>query len=131
MLFRSGSVDFIKGLSTAGAMILYLAGERNKNKSQFGTERSLSMYELPAPRGEVGALFMNDKDELNDLRFKQGLLKPISEAGEVIAVFDNEPAACNLFKRAFPDASVTMIDSSRTSDDELVDGISVMKNFMR
>jgi hypothetical protein len=126
-----GSVDFIKGISTAGAMTMYLGGLRNMSTSKFGTERSISMYELPAPRGEVGALFMSEEDVEDDMEFKRDLLEPLSKAGEVIAVFDNEPSACNLFKESFPDAAVVLVDTSRKSDDDLVDGISVIKNFIR
>ncbi|MCB2211088.1 hypothetical protein KQI52_03130 [bacterium] len=126
-----GIVDFIKELSKAGSTTLYLAGKRNRNKSTFGTERSLSMYELPAPRGEVGALFMSDVDGADEFKFKQDLIKPITEAGEVIAVFDNEPNACNLFRKQFPDASVVLVDTFRENEDELADGIHVVKNFLR
>ncbi len=126
-----GSVEFIKGLSTAGAMTMYLGGLRNMNKSRFGTERSISMYEFPAPRGEVGALFMSEDDVDDDLEFKRQLLDPIGKAGEVVAVFDNEPSACNLFKNKFPDATVVLVDTFRRTDDDLVDGIVVVPNLIQ
>lgn len=126
-----GSVDFIKDLSTAGATTMYLGGLRDMNKSKFGTERSISMYELPAPRGEVGALFMSEEAIEDDLPFKKQLLDPIGEAGEVVIVFDNEPAACNLFKQRFPDAEVVLVDTFRSTDDDLLDGIHVVKNLIR
>ncbi|MBS1260936.1 MAG: hypothetical protein MAG453_00253 [Calditrichaeota bacterium] len=126
-----GAVEFVKDLSKAGAMTVYLAGDRHIARARFGTERSISMYELPAPRGQVGALFIRDRDDQPELEFKRELLGPIGELGAVIAAFDNEPAAANLYADTFPDARTVLLDTFRAGDDELRPGISVLRDFRR
>jgi hypothetical protein len=36
----------------------------------------------------------------------------LKRSGTVIAAFDNEPGLCNLFKSAFPDAAVCLLDTA-------------------
>lgn len=126
-----GATEFIKGLSTAGSMTVYLGGERLKDEATFGTERAISMFELPAPRGEVGALFMRDRTDQTEMEFKRELVGPIAEAGTVIAVFENEPEAANLMNDAFPEAEVVLLDSLREADTPLAEGVQVISSFVR
>lgn len=124
-----GAVDFVTRLYKAGAKSLYVTG-RDTPGMRMGTERSLSMFEFPPPRGEVGALITKPTFEMSDLDYKQNVIEEVKEHGPVVAVFDNEPKAMNIMARSFTGAEAIFLDTMHSPDAEPLDeGIMIMKNF--
>ena len=56
---------------------------------------------------------------MDDAEYKQAAIEDIrSHHGEVVATFDNEPANCNIFQAAFPDALNFFVDTEHSPDAE-------------
>jgi hydroxymethylpyrimidine pyrophosphatase-like HAD family hydrolase len=100
----TGSVDFVRTLYSTGARIVYLSG-RDVPRQLLGTVKALRDHGFPI--GIQGTeLIMKPTSQTQDAIFKQRVTSYLRHYGKVIATFDNEPANCNVYKRAFGDAMV-------------------------
>ncbi len=124
-----GAVPFLKTLSDAEGFIAYFAN-RNTARSRAGTERSLSMFEFPPPRGETGTLFTQDEGGSDALALKRSGGEELKGQGEVVAVFDNDPKALAIFGELLPDAELVMVDNAiPSSTADLPSRAKVLKHY--
>ncbi len=104
-----GAVDFVTRLYRSGANIVYLTGRDLPNMA-LGTFASLRDRGFPI--GQVGTTLVTKPDfETPDATFKREVAASLRRAGEVLAVFDNEPANCNLLLEAHPETVAVCVDS--------------------
>lgn len=101
-----GSSAFARRLYSTGARIIYLSG-RDLPRQYLGTMRAL--YEQGFPIGIQGTeLIMKPTTQMQDAVFKQQVTSYLRVTGSVIATFDNEPSNVNVYRRAFPKATVVI-----------------------
>ncbi len=104
-----GVVSYVRTLYSNGARIVYLTG-RDAPRQLMGTVRALRDQGLPI--GIQGTeLIMKPTAQTQDAIFKQQVTNYLRHYGKVIATFDNEPANANVFRRAFPSATVMAFDA--------------------
>ncbi|MEL6548172.1 MAG: HAD hydrolase-like protein [Myxococcota bacterium] len=104
-----GVVNYVRTLYSNGARIVYLTG-RDAPRQLIGTVKSLRDKGLPI--GIQGTeLIMKPTSQTQDAIFKQQVTNYLRHYGRVVATFDNEPANANVFRRAFPSATVVAFDA--------------------
>lgn len=123
-----GSVAFVRELYESGANVVYLTG-RDLPQMALGTFASLRDQGFPI--GCVGTeLVTKPTFEMPDAEFKQGVARSLERTGEVMAVFDNEPANCNLLLSAHPQSVAVFVDSHHAPDPPpLADAVHVIDSF--
>src|SRR5262245_12320052 len=102
-----GAVRFVTDLFGAGARIFYLTG-RDEPGMGRGTRLSLETHGFPLADDRV-ILRLKPRFQDEDYAFKQGVIQEIRGLGEVVGVFENEPANANMFAEAFPTAHVVFL----------------------
>jgi beta-phosphoglucomutase-like phosphatase (HAD superfamily) len=108
---NQGAPEYVNACYDAGATIIYLTG-RDVPGMLLGTVASLRDHDFPV--GVAGVeLVLKPDPMLGDEAFKRGALPTLMRVGEVIGVFDNEPANCNLAKGVFPDAEVALLETQK------------------
>jgi len=109
-----GALAFAKACHDLGTLLVYLTG-RDLPGMALGTFKSLR--DLGFPIGTMGAkLVTKPAFDIPDTEFKQSVAGEIGRFGEVIAVFDNEPANCNLLLAAYPACDSVFVDSQHAPD---------------
>lgn len=109
-----GARAFARACYAAGAVIVYFTGRDLPNMA-LGSFASLR--DLGFPIGVVGTeLVTKPAFEIPDTEFKRGAAPEFRRIGEVIAVFDNEPANCNLFLDAHPECTAVLLDTQVAPD---------------
>ncbi|MFO0593188.1 MAG: HAD family hydrolase [Polyangiaceae bacterium] len=109
-----GALAFAKACHDRGVFLVYLTG-RDLPGMALGTFKSLR--DLGFPIATMGAkLVTKPAFEIPDTEFKQSVARDIGRYGEVIAVFDNEPANCNLLLEAYPECDSVFVDSQHAPD---------------
>lgn len=101
----AGAAAYVRSLDREGAQIVYLTGRDRPNMGK-GTEENLRR--LGFPKGE---LLMKPDAKMDDFSFKQSAIEHIRELGQIVGVFENEPANLNLLHEAFPDAIGVFVDT--------------------
>lgn len=125
----AGSVAFARACWDAGATLVYLTG-RDIPGMLLGTTRTLrdDGFPMGVPRVE---LVMKPTFDEPDATFKQRLLDPLHDLGNVVASFDNEPANCNLFRARWPEAFTVFLDTQKAPGaPELVAGCHSVADFV-
>jgi hypothetical protein len=109
-----GARAFVRACYDAGATIVYFTGRDLPNMS-LGSFASLR--DLGFPIGLVGTeLVTKPAFEIPDTEFKRSVAPEFRRIGEVIAVFDNEAANCNLFLDAHPECTAVYLDTQCAPD---------------
>lgn len=129
-----GAVHFVRACHSRGATVVYLTG---RDLPMMGLGTFGSLHSLGFPIGVAGVEFILKPDaQMADEAFKRMIAPTLARVGEVIASFDNEPANCNLFKEAYPEADIVFVDTQHVPgapalrDDILVIGdFAVTKNL--
>jgi len=123
-----GAVDFVGALAAAGAVPCYLTG-RDAPNMLVGTVRALQRDGFPV--GTIGSRLVLKADPLDDdVAYKASVTAPLAAAGTVIGAFDNEPALCNRFHAAFPEATVVHLATAFSPDaPPLQPGIASVPDF--
>jgi hypothetical protein len=123
-----GAVAFARACHDAGALLVYLTG-RDLPGMAIGTFKSLR--DLGFPIGTMGTkLVTKPAFEIPDTEFKQSVARDLGRFGDVIAVFDNEPANCNLLLEAYPKCESVFVDSQHAPEPPaLLPGVSVIDTF--
>jgi len=104
-----GARDYVRDCYRAGATIVYLTGRDLPNMA-LGSFASLR--DLGFPIGVVGTeLVTKPVFHMSDCDFKRSVASEMSRLGEVLAVFDNEAANCNLFLEAHPACTAIFLDT--------------------
>ncbi len=105
----AGAVAFVRHCHTLGATIVYLTG---RDLPMMGLGTFASIRTLGFPLGVAGVEFILKPDaSMGDEAFKRMIAPTLARVGEVVASFDNEPANCNVFKEAYPDAEIVFVDT--------------------
>lgn len=109
-----GAVAYARRLYEAGANLVYLTG-RDLPGMSLGTFASLR--DLGFPIGMVGTELVTKPDfDTPDTAFKQNVADALTRVGDVLAVFDNEPANCNLLLEAHPSCFSVFVDTLYAPD---------------
>lgn len=105
----AGSVHFVRECHMRGATVVYLTG---RDLPMMGLGTFASIRTLGFPIGVAGVEFILKPDaQMADEAFKRMIAPTLARVGEVVASFDNEPANCNLFKEAYPEADIVFVDT--------------------
>ena len=113
-----GAMELVADLYSRGAVPAYLTG-RDAPNMLLGTVRCLQRDGFPVGTVDTRLILKQDF-KTKDTVYKGAVKDHLRSSGEVAAVFDNEPAICNLFKEAFPGAVVVWLDTRYTPDAEAV-----------
>lgn len=109
-----GAREFVHACYKAGGIIVYFTGRDLPNMA-LGSFASLR--DLGFPIGIVGTeLVTKPAFEIPDTEFKRSVAPEFRRIGEVVAVFDNEPANCNLFLDAYPECASVLLDTQCAPD---------------
>lgn len=104
-----GARTFARACYDAGAVVVYFTGRDLPNMA-LGSFASLR--DLGFPIGVIGTeLVVKPAFEIPDTEFKLSVAPDFKRIGEVIAVFDNEAANCNLFLEAHPECTAVYLDT--------------------
>ncbi len=104
-----GASAYVRACYAAGATVVYFTGRDLPNMA-LGSFASLR--DLGFPIGVVGTeLVTKPAFEIPDTEFKRGVAPEFRRIGEVIAVFDNESANCNLFLDEYPSCTAFYLDT--------------------
>ncbi|MBN2191679.1 MAG: HAD family hydrolase [Polyangiaceae bacterium] len=124
-----GAVDFVRTLYEVGVVLCYLTG-RDAPNMLVGTVRALQRDGFPV--GTLGTrLVLKEAPQLGDLSFKTNIAERLAAAGTVIGAFDNEPGLCNLFREAYPAATVVHLATAFSPDaPPLAPGIASVPDFL-
>lgn len=110
----AGARDYVRACHDAGAVIVYLTGRDLPNMA-LGSFASLR--DLGFPIGTIGTeLVTKPAFETPDSVFKREVAPGLQRLGEVIAVFDNESANCNLFLEVHPECTAVFVDTQYAPD---------------
>lgn len=122
------AVAFVRSLYSSGARIVYLTA-RDMQRQLIGTTRSL--YDAGYPIGIQGTeLIMRPQAQVQDAVFKQSVTNYLRQYGKVIATFDNETSNANMFRRAFGDALVFLVDAPASPNQiEPLAGVTKLARF--
>jgi hypothetical protein len=125
----AGAVRFVQRLALARIVPFYLSG-RDAPHMLVGTVHALRRDGFPV--GTLGTrLVLKTDREVPDEVFKRSVVDHLRDAGEVIGAFDNEPGFCNLFREAFPEATVILLDTAHSPGaPRLIAGIDRISDFV-
>lgn len=98
-----GAQEYLLRLYKQNTQIVYCTG-RHTDMYQ-GTVDCLQKYNMPTPDGKQVHLLVKPTFSMSDDEWKELAYQKLREFGEVIAVFDNEPAHINGYHHAFPSAT--------------------------
>lgn len=125
-----GAAKYARRLARAGAKIVYLTG-RDVPRMETGTIENLKKNNFPGVETQ-GLLMMKPTAQMDDLQFKKESFVKIAEMGEVVGVFENEPANINAMAEAFPDATAVFLDTIHSPKPDIpATGISWVKDFLQ
>ncbi len=123
-----GAKAYVDSVHKAGATVIYLTG-RDVGRMLVGTTEVLRLYGFPV--GVAGTMTIVKKEfEQDDELFKKEVSEYIDRLGEVVAVFENEPANSNILQARFPQAaSFFVLTQHRPDAPALNRGIRKIKDF--
>jgi hypothetical protein len=123
-----GAAAYVRACYDGGATIVYLTGRDLPNMA-MGSFASLR--DLGFPIGVVGTeLVVKPRFETPDHEFKHSVAPSLRRLGEVVAVFDNEPANCNLFLDAHPACTSVFLDTQHAPNPPPLDPrVHVIEDF--
>ena len=104
-----GAAAYCEDVARAGAALVYMTGRDEAMRE--GTERSLSRHGFPA---QGTSLVLKPAFDTPDLAFKTEALARLPALGAVTGAFENEPAHVNLFREAFPDALMYLLETKHS-----------------
>ncbi len=125
-----GAVDFVRTCHQMGATVVYLA-----SRDAMGTlgATASALYAHGFPMAVAGVEMVLEPDPtFSDEAFKRVALPSLARIGEIAAVFDNEPANCNVALRLYPEAAVVRVDTQRVpGSPELEPGVDTVRDLTR
>lgn len=125
-----GATRYVRDCYDAGVIVVYLTGRDLPNMA-LGSFASLR--DLGFPIGVIGTeLVVKPTFEMPDTEFKRAVAPALERLGEVVAVFDNESANCNLFVEAHPECTTVFLDTQHAPNPPSLDPrIAVIECFER
>jgi phosphoglycolate phosphatase-like HAD superfamily hydrolase len=106
-----GAAEYVHACHEAGALVAYLTG-RDIPGMLAGTVTKLRDEGFPVAVAGT-ELVLKPDPAMSEEAFKRGALPTLERIGEVVAVFDNEPANCNLALALYPESMVVLLDTQR------------------
>lgn len=123
-----GAPEYVRAIYAAGANVAYVTG-RDVAGMLIGTVGKLRDEGFPIGVAGIELLLKPD-EHMHDEAFKRGALPTLERVGEVIALFDNEPANCNLAKSLFPPCTVVQLETQKVPGAPvLADDVEVIADF--
>lgn len=124
-----GAARFATECWEAGATLLYLTG---RDLPEMSVGSWVSLREHGFPIGRVGTeLVCKPAFEIADEDYKRDVAPLVARLGEPIASFDNEPANCNAFLRAYPKMSSVLLATQHAPNPPALDaGVAVIRDFV-
>lgn len=123
-----GAKGYVEKIHAAGATVIYLTG-RDVGRMLVGTTEVLRLYGFPV--GVAGTMTIVKKEfEQDDEFFKSEVCGYIDRLGEVVAIFENEPANANTLHARFPAAaSFLVLTQHKPNAPTLAPGIERIRDF--
>jgi hypothetical protein len=104
-----GSVEFARACYERGGNIVYLTG---RDLPLMGIGSFKSLRDLGFPIGVPGTeLVLKPDAAMPDEAFKRLEAPKLARVGRVVAVFDNEPANCNVLLEQNPECTSVFVDT--------------------
>ncbi len=124
-----GAKAYVDKVHRAGATVIYLTG-RDVGRMLVGTTEVLRLYGFPV--GVAGTMTIVKKESgQDDELFKKEVSGYIARLGEVVAVFENEPANSNILQARFPGAASFFVETQhRPGAPRLRPGIRRIPDFL-
>ncbi len=125
-----GAVAFVAEVRRLGAPVAYLTGR--PHQMEAGTLAALAAAGFPLPEPPAVRLFLKPDPGMGDDLWKERAGADLARLGPVAALFDNEPAHINGYRRLYPRAACIHLatdDSGRPIP--LLDGITSVGDFRR
>jgi len=123
-----GALEFAKAVREAGGRVLYVTGRHEGMRE--GTVACFARVGLPLPDGDAVQLWMKPTQDEDDDHFKARVHAELPKAGEVVAVFDNEPTHVNDYRRSLPHALVIHLATDHSLREVFVErGIPSIGDF--
>ena len=125
-----GAVAFAKDCYAAGAQLVYFTG---RDLPLMGSGTFSSLRDSGFPIGVVGTeLVLKPDAAMPDEAFKRMVGPDLARVGDVIAIFDNEPANCNVLGDHFPAAHSVFVDTQHLPGaPPLASSVKVIVDFVR
>jgi hypothetical protein len=124
----AGAVHFVRAAHALGATVVYLTG-RDLPSMGIGTFSSLRTLGFPIGVAGVEIILKPDAN-MADEAFKRMVAPLLARVGEVVASFDNEPANCNVFLDAYPNADIVFVDTQHVPGAPAIHaGVSIIGDF--
>jgi len=125
---QEGAAEYVNACYEAGANVIYLTG-RDITGMLLGTVASLRDNGFPLGIAGVELVLKPDAG-LGDEAFKRSVLPTLARSGEVVGVFDNEPANCNIAIAEYPDAEVALLETQKVPGaPECAEGVQHVTDF--
>ncbi len=125
-----GAVSYVRACHQAGATIVYFTG-RDVSRLLGPTLDGLRDRGFPVGVAGVELLF-NPDATLPDEAFKRVAMTSLERVGRVVALFDNEPANCNVARQRYPEALVGWVQTQHVpGSPDLADGVGAVRDFRR
>lgn len=125
-----GAGAFARACYDAGAVLVYFTG---RDLPLMGLGSFASLRDLGFPIGVPGTeLVLKPDAAMPDEAFKRLVGPKLARVGQIVAVFDNEPANCNVLGAAFPQADAVLVDTQHLPGaPPLAPGVHVVASFQR
>ncbi|MFA5139235.1 MAG: haloacid dehalogenase-like hydrolase [Elusimicrobiota bacterium] len=123
-----GAKSYVCRVHAAGATVIYLTG-RDVGRMLVGATDCLRLYGFPV--GVAGTMMIvKPQSRQDDEVFKRDVCAYLRRLGEVVAVFENEPANSNMLHAQFPEAaSFLVLTQHRPDAPALHHGIRRIRDF--
>ena len=106
-----GAAEYCKELARRGARVVYMTGRDESMRA--GTEAALARHGFPTERA-LSELILKPRFDTPDLEFKREAIGVVAAQGEVAGAFENEPLHVNMFRDAFPQAHVFLLETKHS-----------------
>jgi hypothetical protein len=124
---EAGAAEFVTHVHSAGGSVVYLTA-RDIPSMLIGSVTSLRDHGFPIGEPGVQLAFKPDAT-LSDEAHKRETLPELARGGEVVAVFDADPAVCAMAYGYFPDALVGLMDTWELEPPPSESGLSHVRDF--
>ena len=125
-----GAVSYVRACHQAGATVVYFSS-RDVSRLLGPTLDGLRDRGFPVGVAGVELLF-NPDATLPDEAFKRVAMSSLTRIGRPVALFDNEPANCNVARQHYPDALVGWVQTQHVpGSPAVVEGIGTLRDFRR
>lgn len=122
-----GASEFVARVHGAGGSVAYLSA-RDIPSMLLGSVAALRDHGFPIAEPGVQLAFKPDAT-LSDEAHKRETLPELARGGEVVAVFDSDPAVCAMALGYFPDALVGLMDTWELEPPPPESGLSHVRDF--